>query len=214
MKTCLLITAILCSLTNTIFHLDLYRYTIKVIGITSVLFVLAILLCSNLGFAHEMQKCGLSEEIIAIEKEVVDLTFMGELFRSTKFRDLYSSPNHNMESIITTLKCKEMSDVQKKIAVLTMQQLPLQDFLVFVDTLFAMLEKHEIPVDVFTLAVFPPFEWNTSLQEHYEDEIVRTYLNKLLTSDLVPGDLKDYIRQVLSGEVLSNIRKFKDAGLL
>ncbi len=176
--------------------------------------MLGALLLIGIGLAQENTTCGLEEEMISIEAEVVDLTFAGELFRSSRFRDIYSNPHKNLEMILKTLQCEKLTDTQKQIAAFTMQNLLLNEFLLFGKRLLIMVEGHQISSQLFRIAVFPPYEWNTKLQENFEDESVHAFLAEIKDSAAIPQDLKDYIHEVMTGNALVDIRKLRSAGQL
>ena len=151
--------------------------------------------------------------IKTIHADIKDLTWAGELFKFEFFRRVHDEPDKYIETVLPSLSGGNMSEQQNIIMVLMMQKLPLAAYLDFAENVYQMLEKGEITHDVFKWAVFPGYEWNTSLAENYKANKVRALINKFMTSEKVDEKLKRYFREeLLTGKAKEQVQFLRDIG--
>lgn len=120
----------------------------------------------------------INNKIAQIQEKIVDLTSIWDVFRSEIFKELYNNPETHLTDVIHLLSNKQVSDTQKIIAALSIQNLPLPKFLFFANKVLTLREGGKISEHIFYMAVFPPYDWNTQLHENYTDKAVKARVDK------------------------------------
>jgi hypothetical protein len=157
----------------------------------------------------------LKTQIIAIETEVVDLTWTGELLVSPKFQAIYQQPEDYMTQVLELLSDPGFTEQQKIIAALALQKLPLPKLVAFDLQMLSFCEQGLIPDTVLEWAVFPPYDWNTKLAENYTRAEVRDLLLKFSTSSVVSSERKQFIQsEILTGNAKKQIKLLRETGQL
>ncbi len=152
-----------------------------------------------------------------IQKEVVDLVDPFALIDSELFVEIWKNPRAYQQDVIKLIVDKKITEVQKEIAVLSMNNLPLNDFLKYCEIIIGLRKANKINNDVFLIAIFPGYDWNTKLQENYKEPKVRQLLLKIKGSELLPDKStktfdNKYIDEILSGKTLKHIEDLRSAG--
>jgi len=156
-----------------------------------------------------------AERIRKIEEQIVDLTWMGELFQYPEFREIHEHPANYLSEAWNALKSSEFMDQQKIIIALSMQSLDLPRFLLFANDMLRFLESGLVSYDVFKFAVFPPLDWNTKLAENYEQPDVARFLHRVLKSEQVDDRRKEIIRKrILTGKEKLYVLDMRASGLM
>jgi hypothetical protein len=155
--------------------------------------------------------------ILKIQEKVVDLTSPGALFDSNLFLEIWDHPEKYTDDVNSFLADAKVSDTQKVIAGLSMQSLPLDKFIRFCDYVLNLKLKRKITAKVFYNIILPGYDWNTKLQENFQNPEVRRLLIRL--REIVPEVKKDnreyekkYIDEILSGEANLHIKDLRSAG--
>lgn len=148
----------------------------------------------------------INNDIAQIQETIVDLTSTWDVFRSEIFRDIYKNPEMYLTGVISLLSNEQVNDTQKTIAALSVQNLPLPKFLFFAKKVLSLREENKISEEVFRIAIFPPYDWNTRLHENYTDQAVREFLITIKSSSVVGKETKEYIDQMITGKTLEEIK--------
>lgn len=142
--------------------------------------------------------------IANIQKEVVDLTDQGALLDSALFMEIWRHPQKYFEDVRLLLGDSRASEMQKEIAVLSMQSLPLNAFTKFCTAVLFLKDAGKVTDETVCLTIFPGYDWNTKLQENFQNIDVRKFLFTL--RDSIPGRVRcgggydrKYIDEILSG---------------
>lgn|GEM_PF-3008989 len=157
------------------------------------------------------------EIIRKIDKQIVKLIVLDDLFGSPKFRGIYENSASYLSEALAVLRSPEFTDHQKVIIVRSMQGLDLPRFLLFANKMLRLLESGLISQRVFELAVFTPPEWDNKLAENYDLPDVTRFLHRILKSEQVDAGEKKYIRErILTGKArlyFLGIRYWKETGM-
>ncbi len=155
------------------------------------------------------------EKIKKIEAQIGDLRTPNKLFEVPDFRELHEHPTDHTLEVSKVLEGPEFTDRQKMIAALSLQGLEMPWFLLIAEHMLLLLESGLVSYDVFELAVFPPYDWNTKLIENYEEWDVARFLRSVLESEQVEDRRKEIIRkEILTGKAKSYVLNRRDAGPL
>lgn len=155
----------------------------------------------------------LAARIRRIEEQITDLTHAGALLGCPEFLEVYAQPEGHLEDALRVLRTPEVSEVQKTIAALSMQRLPLQKFVEFSEQVLGSLEAGRVSERVFETAVFPTYDWNTMLAENFSDPAAQRLLRLVLASPAVGKIRKAIVRDhILSGNSQKAVLELRDAG--
>jgi hypothetical protein len=162
-----------------------------------------------------MNNKNFEHRILAAEAEVGDLTSSSTLFISEDFCSIHADPLRYIDDALEFMSNVLHTEQQKEIAALSMQRLPLPNFVQFATNLLTLRERDLISSVLFRRAVFPTYDWNTKLAESYDNEPVAAALSTIVASNAVDIGTKVYIQeQILSGKARSYILDLKEAGQL
>lgn len=151
------------------------------------------------------------EELKKIDSEIKDLTWAGELYKFDFFRKVHEKPLEYVETLKIALIDSSINEQQKIIMVLMTQKLPFNYYIDFSETLLQMLEKKYITYEVFKWAIIPGYEWNTYLPDRYRDTKVQAFAAKLLESENVRVEIKEYLRNdILTGNAKKQVQYLRD----
>jgi hypothetical protein len=154
-----------------------------------------------------------TSNVIDIDKQIKDLTWAGGLFNYVFFRKVHGEPGSYVDNVKSALSEKVLTEQQKIITVLMLQDLPFDDYLDFCEVVVNMLEKKQITYNIFRWAVFPGYEWNTFLADKYISPRVGAIMYKLLRSENIEGSLKRYIQEeILTGKAKKQVEYLRDIG--
>ena len=149
-----------------------------------------------------------SQQIKIIDKKIVDLTWSGGLFQYKEFKQIHDNPADYFSVACEALKSSEFTDQQKIIIGHSMHGSDLDQFLALAKYTLQLLESESISSDVFERVAFPTYDWNNTIAKNYEDQSVSKFLQKILNSDKVSDDLKNYIRDdILTGKAELYVNK-------
>ena len=141
-----------------------------------------------------------------------DLTWTGGLFSFEEFRDIYARPEEWLESALSALSSEAVGDERKTIVALAMQGLPLPALVAFGERVLARLEAGLVSENVFEHAVFPTYDWNTTLQEHPDDPGVQRLLRQVLDSPRVGAQRKQIVKDgILTGQAREDVLRLREA---
>jgi hypothetical protein len=120
----------------------------------------------------------------------------------------------SVEYAIAFLGCGCRSPAEEGSVVKAMYLLPLPDYLVFLNRLIGLYDRHGVATDALALAVQVPDAFSTELQRHYRDSDVRAVLGEVASRPGLPQDTKDGIDDLLSGRTWSMTRTYCRSRLL
>jgi len=141
----------------------------------------------------DSKEISFEDKIKAINVEVVESYPESDLLKSATFNEIFCNPKKNIYEVLKLLSKDNINDWQKRIAALSMQNLPLEDYLIFITKLLNLRKKEKISKELFLMVTFPGHDWNTTIQENYNDVNVRKVLNEIKYSPAVGDDVKEYV---------------------
>jgi len=153
------------------------------------------------------------QAIIKVDKDIQDLTWPGGLFKYPFFREIHDNPSPYMSTALQALAAKELTEQQKIITALTMQRLPLNEVITFSKHVLQLLEDNQISNKILKWAIFPTYDWNTSLVDNGHSVVVKELLNKILQSQKVNDEIKVFIREEMqTDKARKQVQYLKDIG--
>ena len=151
--------------------------------------------------------------IARIKKAIGDLTWTGGLLRIEEFRQVYANPREHRQAALAALDAPALDDEEKVVVALSMQKLPLAELVGFGEHALDLLEAGRLPETVFNQAVFPTYDWNTTLVEGYADPAARRLFERVLASKAVNEGRKHIVRhEILTGNAQKDIADMRAAG--
>ncbi|MBI4349608.1 MAG: hypothetical protein HY553_22420 [Elusimicrobia bacterium] len=160
--------------------------------------------------AREKSKVALRPTIETVmEKMGGKLVEVQDLFGFPEFIRVYEHPERHYNEALDLLKAKDVKDDEKLIATYAMQRLTRKTYLEFLNALLDMRVAGAINDMVYTNGVFPPPEWNTTLQVHYRDPKVMAFLKKAKDANTSYED-SCYIDKILSGDALKDVEAMRE----
>ncbi|HBL58677.1 MAG TPA: hypothetical protein DDZ80_09220 [Cyanobacteria bacterium UBA8803] len=151
--------------------------------------------------------------IISIDAKIVDLTWPGGLFEYEEFRNIYVHPEMYKAEALAALNSQALTEQQKIIVALSMQNLELSNFLVFSREVLSLLEKGTISQAVFDWAVFPSYDWNTKWVDNRTAVEVQQILAEISNSKSVSEEKKKYIQEeIITGMAEKQVLYLREIG--
>lgn len=147
-------------------------------------------------------------ELERISAAVVDLTAEAELLANKRFLQLYHHPNR--KAVLDVLADSSVDEQRKRIAVLSMQNVPVRDYVIFLDRVAELREANRVSIQVFEIALFPGYDWNTKLEENYRNPHVVAMLKKLKISGSLDSSQIARVKNILSGRAKQDLRTFRE----
>lgn len=155
-------------------------------------------------------------QVQGIEREIVDLTSEFDLVRIEKFVNIWKNPSKYRESSLALLQDKNATEIEKKIAILSMQKLSLDEYVDYCLKILVFRKEGLVSQYVLACALFPAYEWNTQLYENYRYPPVEALYNKIIDDKMLPLESKreydiKYVKRILSGAIKSEIADLRSA---
>jgi len=181
--------------------------------------ILCLIICLAFGnstgsMSEERKSIDFQQYFKDITKEITDLTDDGILLDSKKFRYLFNHIDGYTKEALEALSNPAFSDIDKHVVLFAIQGLELADLLSFAKQLQILLENRKISHRIFRKTLFPPYNWNTLLAEHFENQEVRQRLIAIRESTAVAPEVKQDINQLLSGQALEDIKEAREDEML
>ncbi|OQW89619.1 MAG: hypothetical protein BWK78_07620 [Thiotrichaceae bacterium IS1] len=181
--------------------------------------ILCLIICLAFGnstgsMSEERKSIDFQQYVKDITKEVTDLTDDGILLKSKKFRYLFNQIHWYTREALEALSSPTFSNTDKHVVVFAIQGLELEDLLSFAEQLQKLLENGKVSSRIFRETLFPPYNWNTLLAEHFENQEVRQRLIAIRESTAVAPEVKQDINQLLSGQALEDIKEAREDEML
>ncbi|NJO18454.1 MAG: hypothetical protein HC877_22780 [Thioploca sp.] len=165
-------------------------------------------------YENKFYEDDINNKVAQIQEKIVDLTSIWDVFRSEIFKDLYEHPEVYLTDVINLLSNAQVNDTQKTIAALSVQNLSLPKFLFFAKQVLNLREENKISAKVFSIAVFPPYDWNIKLQENYTNKTVIEFLSIVKSSSTVDKETQEYVEKIITGKALEDIHQLTEMGQL
>jgi hypothetical protein len=185
----------------------------------TLIVVLVVWLTASLIGVHGMCSEGNADkssnmvESILAESPDVD-AFDDDLVSNTTMRKIVNQPKRYVADVDAYLrKFPKAGDTRVRIAVYSLQCLPLDDYLRFVDRL-SEASFGAVSSWALLYSVVPDIDWSTRLAVQFRDPRIRETLSRAARSPNATPSLKRAITAVLSGSVARHIVEQKMTPIL
>lgn len=161
------------------------------------------------------EKVPLSELLDAASKEASFFpAISGTLTQSPSFTAIWRAAEQYLPQAKGILMDRGVPERSKLILAYAMQNAPLPQLLGLQSEGLSLCESGLLTADVLKVLVLPGYDWNTSLQEHYEDSAVRNLLVAMKSSAALSEkpNVKEYIDAILSGSAARDIARARADG--
>jgi hypothetical protein len=125
-----------------------------------------------------------------------------------RFQKLVDASVESPELCIRFLSENKYTEGQRRIAILAMYNLSIDQHVAFVGNLAKLRDQALISPEELAHALFPRLSVDM-IYENYEDKRIRLLLGEMEARDDIRPDLKSEIARTLSGEALEERREFK-----
>lgn len=142
-----------------------------------------------------------------VSAKVVDLTAETDLLATEEFLHLYRNPR--VEAVLGALVDSSLDEQKKTIALLSIQNLPLEDYLVFLQQIVQLRQANRVSAAIFEKALFPGYMWSTKLEEHHTRSNVVALLERLKSSRLLTASQRSRVANILNGQAKKHIQEFR-----
>jgi hypothetical protein len=123
------------------------------------------------------------------------------------FQQLVGASARNPDFCIRFLADKKYTEGQRRIAILAMYKLSIDQHVSFVRNLAKLRDKGLISPEELEHALIPRFSVDM-IYENYEDKRIRLLLGEIEARDDIRPDLKSEVASILSGEAIEERRRF------
>jgi len=152
----------------------------------------------------------LRDRIVKIEKKVVDLTWVGELFLCEDFLSLrqhLKDKNNRDEAaqVVDLVKGKQLTMTQRKIGIYLLSGLSDKEYWkAAYPLLFSVTDRI-----LLTTILYPGPPYHAGYANAYNVEPYKTALEALSNNKAIPVPTRRFIGSILSGEVAKNYKECK-----
>lgn len=182
-----------------------------------VLFVLALAAAHTPAAETGTEKVQLLKLLDAASKEASFFPAIpGTLTQSPSFTAIWRAAEQYLPQAKGILMDRDVPERKKLILAYAMQNAPLPQLLALQSEGLSLCESGLLTAGILKILVFPGYDWNTSLQEHYEDPAVRKLLVAMKSSAAFTEkpNVKEYIDAILSGSAARDIARARADGQL
>ncbi len=153
-----------------------------------------------------------TKPIKQIGNEVKRLDVPDELFAPQSFRDIYENPQAYFALASALIGHKDLSAHEKKIIGYAMQNLPAEQFVMFVSLTADSVDQGLTGMDVLVSTSFAPLNWGRqSLIMHSQQAPVQALLVRLSQMTQMPDSRKRYIQdKLLTGQAKQDFLAYRD----
>jgi hypothetical protein len=150
-----------------------------------------------------------ADKVIAVDRlDQASLAVSAYSYLDTeRFQKLVDASVGSPEFCIRFLSEKKYTEDQRRIAILAMYKLSIDQHVFFVRNLAKLRDKALISAEELEHALFPRFSMDM-IYENYEDKRIRLLLGEIEARDDIGPGLKSRIPKILSGEALEERRRF------
>ena len=158
------------------------------------------------------------QSIAKVDSEVLDFDISTSLFDSRTFTDLWKRSSCFENAAKKLIADPTESERRKRIASYSMQSLKPVLLMDFYTEALRLRRKNLLRQDIFIDAIFPGYDWNTTLAEKYDNAIVHRFLVSLKQSGVIPATGKGYnatyLDDLISGKAGAYVRDLRKTGQL
>ena len=149
-----------------------------------------------------------SHTIDSIEKIIVDLTSLSDVFMSKEFIHLYENPTVYINNVIIYMADQTKTKQKREIALLAMQRKGIAINLNFLYASNYLYRKGLIDDSMIFQIIFPIDLKNRDIIKYYEAEQIRAVLLDINQNEKSPENLKQTVNNILSGKTFKEQKEF------
>lgn len=134
----------------------------------------------------------------------------GPMLHVPGIREIFRSPVQYVASARAVIANPSASADAKRVAVLVMQCLSIDEYLDFLRFVFERVRESQCPDSALAKAIFPGEDWGFVIAENYQQEGVRELLLEIEESGVGGEAMREKIEAILDGrtaEYLEHLRK-------
>jgi hypothetical protein len=151
--------------------------------------------------------------IASISESISDTPDASVLRTRNDFRELCKNAQ-DYRTMALRLLTENVPSRQKYIAVYAMQNLNLDDYVLFLNELLGRTRDKKVEADWLESALMPGFEWNTKLQTNWKSPAVRDLIEKIKASRSLPPRCDQYLDDIISGRGAEYVKQMRLDGEL
>jgi len=151
-----------------------------------------------------------AERLVAIDKGLGYIFTSEALLHYEPFNELASEGAKNIDNCIQFLATEGYSPELRSMAILSMHNLSLLDYIEFLRGVARLHDRHLVSTHELSVAITPgTFSFGMLLIENYDRREVREVLDEIAARSDVPSTIKSKINNILSGKESEAIKSFK-----
>ncbi|MEO5890621.1 MAG: hypothetical protein ABIQ31_10230 [Ferruginibacter sp.] len=183
------------------------KFNSLLIGIFSSILPLGLVDCNS---AVVYKKLNYTASILEIDLGNQGGGTWEALFANKEFIDVYEHNAYYIDSAIRFLSDPQFTIHQKTICVYTMQRTKLKDYIRILEHCANLFNKGKIEELLMNRAISPTFGRRKIILKNYDDEAVKSILERTRDGGKASQEFKVMIDKILSGEYWKNTQKFID----
>jgi hypothetical protein len=125
------------------------------------------------------------------------------------FNDLASHASDQIDACIDFISNAHPTLQQIHIAILSMHQLKVHDYVRFARKIVDLYDRRLIIYPELVSVIFPDQSWSTVIAENYNDPEIRTLLENIAARPDVEANAKSEIADILSGNAWEDLQEFR-----
>jgi hypothetical protein len=149
-----------------------------------------------------------SSRIDTINKIIIDLTNVNEVFRSEEFIEIYEKPEKYIDNVLYYLNDTSNSLQKRQIAMLSMHRKGFDNNINFLFAMNYLYKQGLIASDDLFHFLFPIHLDNRDIIKFYKNKYVRTVLTDIRDNVQTPKDFRNIVNDILSGKTYNQQKEF------
>lgn len=138
-------------------------------------------------------------------RETTALDYSEELLADSSFGCIYEHSSAYLEDAINLLSKEHFTDTQASVCIFAMQNLSVIDYARFCQFYVQLYDRNKISEGMLKQAILPNFLQKRIIPENYDDPHVIALLNDIKNHQMVSGEFKKEIANVLSGKYIKDL---------
>jgi hypothetical protein len=135
-----------------------------------------------------------------------------DLFLHDQFRRMFLVPEqHFLYAQMLVADAKAIEE-QKMIAIYSIQGIPLEEYLEFLRHVVSLARSDLLSSRLMEKAIFPSYQWNTLLAEHYQNPSVVGFLQLVRQVGGLSESAQKRLSLIESGEACEDVQELRSSG--
>jgi|SRR5579859_3236077 len=155
------------------------------------------------------KKANFDSTILVLDERSKDSETWDVFFDFKEFKDIHEHSPIYLKDAMKFLSNESYSERQKKLCLCSMQRAPLEGYVKIVVQCKELYDNDKISEGPLDWAIVPNFSKAHTIARNYNDDNVRDVLNNILQDKKISTDLKETVKDILSGVLWKNIREIE-----